>query len=79
MTDIPEPAALRPRVPMTHFDDIGDAAKRSVSLRGLRRALAINAVQMAREHAGRSNEPWSQNEADVVMAITELLDKVTGG
>jgi hypothetical protein len=31
---------------------------------------------MAREHADRSSEPFSQNEADVIMAITELLDKV---
>ena len=79
MTDIQEP--LRPSMPprMTHFDDIGDAAKRSVSMRGLRRALAINAVQMAREHANRGAEPFTQSDADVIMAITELLDKVTAG
>jgi hypothetical protein len=78
MNDI-ERTPERPRIPLTHFDDIGDGVKRSVSLRGLRRALAVNAVQMAREHGNRGTEPWSQNEADVVMAVMELLDKVAAG
>jgi hypothetical protein len=74
---------LRPTLPsmpprMTHFDTISDDAKKSVSLRGLRRATAINAVAMAREHAQRGSEPYNQNEADVIMAIMELLDKVAG-
>jgi hypothetical protein len=64
---------------MTHFDTIGDNAKRSVALRGLRRAIAINAVQMARDHGNRGGEPFTQNDADVIIAITELLDKVTAG
>jgi hypothetical protein len=72
MTDVQQPA--RPR--LDHFDDISNGAKKSVQQRGLRRAIAINAVVMAREHADRSSEPFSQNEADVIMAITELLDKV---
>ena len=78
MNDI-ERNSERPRIPLTHFDDIGDSVKRSVSLRGLRRALAVNAVQMAREHANHGTEAWTQNEADVVMAIVELLDKVAAG
>jgi hypothetical protein len=66
-----------PKERMTHFDDISNGAKRSVQLRGLRRAIAINAVTLAKEHAGREKEPYSQQEADVIMAITELLDKVS--
>lgn len=61
---------------LTHFDNISDDATRAVSLRGLRRAIAVNAVAMAREHAGRTDEPFSQSDADVIMYITELLDKV---
>jgi hypothetical protein len=66
-----------PKERMTHFDDISNGVKRSVQQRGLRRAIAINAVTMAKEHAGREKEPYSQQEADVIMAITELLDKVS--
>lgn len=44
--------------------------------RSLRRAAAINAVVMARAHAHRSDEPFTQSDADVLMYITELLDKV---
>lgn len=61
----------------THFDNISDGAKMKVQQRGLRRALAINAVQMAREHAGRGAEHVSQQEADVIVAIMELLDRVS--
>ena len=47
--------------------------------RGQRRAAAMNAVQLARAHAGRTEaDPYSQSEADVVMAIMELLDRVAG-
>jgi hypothetical protein len=73
MNDIQPP--VRPR--LDHFDDIGNGAKMKVQQRGLRRAIAINAVVMAREHAGRGKEPFSQQEADVIMAVTELLDKVS--
>jgi hypothetical protein len=73
MTDVQQPT--RPR--LDHFDDISNGAKMKVQQRGLRRALAINGVQLAREHAGRGKEPFSQQEADVIMAITELLDKVS--
>lgn len=73
MNDTQQPA--RPR--MEHFDDISNGAKMKVQQRGLRRAIAINAVVLAREHAGRGKEPFSQQEADVIMAITELLDKVS--
>jgi hypothetical protein len=73
MNDIQQP--VRPR--LDHFDDISNDAKMKVQQRGLRRAIAINAVVLAREHARRSKEPFSQSEADVIMAITELLDKVS--
>jgi hypothetical protein len=62
---------------LTHFDDISNDARIKVQQRGLRRAIAINAVMLAREHADRKDEPVSQQEADVIMVITELLDKVS--
>jgi hypothetical protein len=74
MTDTQPAMRASPRV---DFDDISNGAKMKVQQRGLRRALAINGVLMAREHSGRSKEPVSQQEADVIMAITELLDKVS--
>lgn len=58
------------------FPEIAMDVARKVSLRGLRRAIAVNAVVMAREHADRASEPFSQSDADVIMYITELLDKV---
>jgi hypothetical protein len=58
------------------FANISDGAARSVQQRGLRRAIAVNAVVMAREHAERATEPFTQADADVIMYITELLDKV---
>jgi hypothetical protein len=72
MTDTQQPAHSRG----TQFDDISNGAKREVQQRGLRRAIAINAVVMAREHAKRGSDPFSQQDADVIMYITELLDKV---
>jgi hypothetical protein len=60
------------------FADISNGAARKVQQRGLRRAIAINAVVMAREHAERNDEPFTQSDADVIMYITELLDKVAG-
>jgi hypothetical protein len=60
------------------FADISNGATAKVQQRGLRRALAVNAVLMARDHAGRTSEPVSQQDADVIMYITELLDKVAG-
>lgn len=71
----------QPRLVIPHADtakSIGDAAAHKMRLRGYRRAIAINAVVMAREHADRATEPFSQSDADVVMYITELLDKVAG-
>jgi hypothetical protein len=58
------------------FANISDGATRAVQQRGLRRAIAVNAVVMAREHANRAGEPFTQSDADVIMYITELLDKV---
>jgi hypothetical protein len=60
------------------FANISSTATIEVQQRGLRRAIAINAVVMARDHAQRSAEPFSQADADVIMYITELLDKVAG-
>jgi hypothetical protein len=60
------------------FAEISNGKAREVQQRGLRRAIAVNAVVMARDHASRSTEPFSQAEADVIMYITELLDKVAG-
>ena len=69
---------------LTHFDRIPEdqlreVADRRIAQRALRRAAAINAVQLSREHSGSGADPFSQNEADVVMAIMELLDRVAGG
>jgi hypothetical protein len=77
--DAPERAS-RPQAPgaTPDFTEISNGATRKVQQRGLRRALAVNAVLMAREHAERSSEPVSQADADVIMYITELLDKVAG-
>jgi hypothetical protein len=58
------------------FSDISNGAAHSVQQRGLRRAIAVNAVVMAREHADRAGEPFTQSDADVIMYITELLDRV---
>jgi hypothetical protein len=58
------------------FTEISNGAARAVQQRGLRRAIAVNAVNMAREHADRATEPFTQSDADVIMYITELLDKV---
>jgi hypothetical protein len=57
------------------FADIG---KRRIMQRSLRRAAAVNAVVLAREHAGRQDEAFSQNDADVILAIVELLDRTSG-
>jgi hypothetical protein len=58
------------------FSEISNGAARNVQQRSLRRALAVNAVTMAREHAERGGEPFTQSDADVIMYITELLDRV---
>lgn len=57
----------------------GELAKLRIEQRGSRRAAAMNAVQMARAHAGRTDSDlYTQSEADVMMAIMELLDRVAG-
>jgi hypothetical protein len=63
---------------LTHFDSIGDDAKKSVANRSLRRAAAINAVLLARSHAGSDGKDITPQESDIVVAIIELLDKVAG-
>jgi hypothetical protein len=70
---MPDPQAAAPE-----FADISNGATAKVQQRGLRRAIAVNAVVMAREHAARAGDPFSQQDADVIMYITELLDKVAG-
>jgi hypothetical protein len=67
------------------FDTIGDATvkeqhdKMRREQRSWRRAAAINAVQMARSHAGKSdNDAYSGEDGDVAVMIMELLDKVAG-
>jgi hypothetical protein len=69
---------------LTHFDRIPEEQLREVTnqrieQRAQRRAAAINAVQLSREHGGQGADPFSQNDADVIMAIMELLDRVAGG
>ena len=59
-----------------NFDDISKVADERKRLRAIRRAVAINAVTTARTHGGRHEEPYSQSDADVIMAIMELLDRV---
>lgn len=59
-------------------DQIDDATEERRRLRAIRRAAAINVVTLARSHAGRQEEMYSQSDADVIMAIMELLDRVAG-
>jgi hypothetical protein len=58
--------------------DVRDVVNGRVRGRGLRRAIAINAVQMARDQRGDATEPWTTEESDILMAIMELLEKVAG-
>lgn len=44
--------------------------------RSLRRQAAINAVDLARQHRAQVEPLFTQSEADVIMAIMELLDRV---
>jgi hypothetical protein len=44
--------------------------------RSLRRQAAINAVDLARQHRVQAEPLFTQSEADVIMAIMELLDRV---
>jgi hypothetical protein len=74
MPDTPTVASTKPP---DYFADIGGDKARSVELRAMRRAAAINAVQMAREHGKRANDLFTQADADTIMLITELLDRVT--
>jgi hypothetical protein len=78
MNDDQENSIVRPRVPLPHFDNISDVANERLKGRGQRRAVAINAVQMAREQGGRGKETWTTEESDILVAIMELLDKVAG-
>lgn len=49
------------------------------ALRGMRRATAVNAVQLARSHAGRTNEDqFTPEESDILIAVMDLLDRVAG-
>ena len=46
------------------FADISNGAARKVQQRSLRRAIAVNAVVMARTHADRHEEPFTQQDAE---------------
>ena len=71
------PPERHPAAQAQDFTSIAAGAEQRAQQRGYRRALAVNGVQMARAHAGRDKEPFTQSDADVIMAITELLDRVT--
>jgi hypothetical protein len=63
------------------FDDIADAKIQEVAeerrkQRSLRRAAAMNAIQLARSHAERNGGDFSPEESDILVAIMDLLDKV---
>jgi hypothetical protein len=76
--------AMPPRLAHKEFDNIAEGTikeheRTRREQRGWRRAAAINAVQMARDHAGKSdNDAYSGEDSDVVFMIVELLDKVAG-
>jgi hypothetical protein len=44
--------------------------------RSERRAAAVNAVDLARRHKSEDVGQFTQSEADVIMAIMELLDRI---
>ena len=58
------------------FDDLTTETRRKVAQRGERRAAAVNAVDLARRHRDTDVGLFSQAEADTIMYITELLDKI---
>lgn len=53
-----------------------EMAKQRVEQRSLRRQAAVNAVDLARRHKNTDVGVFTQSEADVIMAIMELLDRV---
>lgn len=66
---------------LTHFDHIADDTRAKhtemqLNQRATRRAIAINAVVMARTHAGRHEEMFSPEDSDILVGIMNLLDKV---
>lgn len=75
----------RDPLPHIRFDTIGaevgkEHERTQREQRGWRRAAAMNAVQMARVHAGKSdNDAYSGDESDILFAIVELLEKVARG
>ena len=60
-------------------ESVREASANAVRLRSIRRAIAINAVEAARDHRGERDEPVTQADADTIVAIMELLDRVAGG
>jgi len=74
-----------PRAPPNYTTQPEDAiaisvhAENTIRMRSIRRAIAINAVEAAREHRGERDDPFNQSDADTVVAIMELLDRVAGG
>jgi hypothetical protein len=63
--------------PPAPFDpELEKTAKKRIEARSHRRALAINAVDTARAHAGRHDGGWTLPDSDTVIAIMDLLDRV---
>ena len=54
----------------------GEMARHRVHQRSERRAAAVNAVDLARRHKSEDVGLFTQSEADVIMAIMELLDRI---
>jgi hypothetical protein len=65
----------------TMFDNIAEAPLQRITeqrraYRSERRLAAIAAIQMARDHGGRSKQPFIALDADALIAVMELLDRV---
>ena len=58
-------------------DSVATDVQDKVQRRAARRLVAINAVVLARRHAGREKTDFSQADADAIMTIMELLDRVS--
>lgn len=77
--------AVEPITPANFTASADDAlairqqAESNIRLRSVRRAIALNAVETARDHRGERDEPFTQADADTVVAIMELLERVAGG
>ena len=57
-------------------EQAGEIARQRTRQRSERRAAAVNAVDLARRHKSEDVGVFTQSEADVIMAIMELLDRI---